>query len=225
MKLYTHPVSTSARPVAMLIAEKQLPVDTEIVDLMAGEQYKEPYASKNPNCRVPFLEDGGFRLTQSSAILKYLADTFDLPEYPKDLKARAHVNETMDWFLGDFYPEWASMIYPQILPHHKRPDASAQAGTLAWGKDQSARWLKILDEAWIGPDKSWLCGDTITIADYYASGIITLGEVVGCDLGAYPNISRWLDNMKSLPSYKTVNEIFDGWVASVPDKSNLVAVR
>lgn len=225
MKLYTNPVSTSARPVVLFIAEKQLPVDTEIVDLMTGAQYKEPYASMNPNCRVPFLEDGDFRLTQSSAILKYLADKFDLPEYPKDLQARARVNETMDWFLGDFYPEWASMIYPQILPHHKRPDAAVQAGTLAWSKDKSARWLQILNDSWIGPDKAWLCGDAITIADYYASGVITLGESVGCDLDAYPNISRWLAKVKALPSYKAVHEQFDGWVASVPDKTSFVAVR
>lgn len=225
MKLYTNPVSTSARPVAMLIAEKKLPVELEVVDLMSGAQYKEPYASKNPNCRVPFLEDGDFVLTQASAILKYLADTFELPEYPRDLKARARVNESMDWFMADFYPEWASMIYPQILPHHKRPDEAIQAGTLAWGKDKSERWLKILDEYWIGPDKQWLCGDTITIADYLASGIITLGEVVGCKLSAYPNVSRWLAKVKTLEGYKVANAQFDGWIASLPENTSQVAVR
>jgi glutathione S-transferase len=225
MKLYMHPLSTSARPVAMLIAEKRLPVESEIVDLMTGAQYKEPYVSKNPNCRVPFLEDGDFRLTQSSAILKYLADRFDLPEYPKNLPARARVNEAMDWFMSDFYPEWASMIYPQVLPHHARPGEAHQSGTLTWGRDQSSRWLQILNDSWIGPDKAYLCGDQITIADYYAAGIVTLGEVVGCDLRKYPNIDRWIAIVKKLPSYNAVNEHFDGWVASVPEKANLVAVR
>jgi len=225
MKLYMHPVSTTARPVCLLIAEKQLPVDFEIVDLMSGAQYQEPFISKNPNSRVPLLEDGEFRLTQSSAILKYLADKFDLPEYPKDLQSRARVNEAMDWFMSDFYPEWASMIYPQILPHHKRPNETAQIGALEWGKAKSARWLQILNDSWIGPNKAYLCGDKITIADYYASGVLTLGELVGCDLGKYPNICRWIANVKRLPTYKQVNEHFEGWVASVQDKAGLVAVR
>jgi len=225
MKLYTHPVSTSGRSVSLLIAEKQLPVEIETVDLMSGAQYKEPYVSKNPCSRVPMLEDGDFRLTQSSAILKYLADKFDLPEYPKDPQARARVNEAMDWFMSDFYPEWGSMIYPQLFPHHKRPNEVAQSGTLEWGKDKSLRWLQILNDFWIGPDKAYLCGNSITIADYCASGIVTLGEVVGCDLGKYPNICRWIANMKKLPSYEKVNKHFDGWVASVPEKANLVAVH
>lgn len=225
MKLYMHPVSTGARPVVMLIEEKGLPVETEVIDLMTGQQYQEPYASKNPNCRVPLLEDGDFLLTQSSAILKYLAEKFDLPEYPRDLHARARVNEAMDWFMTDFYPEWGSMIYPQILPHHARQDAVIQAGTLAWGKDKSSRWLQILNDSWIGANKAYLCGGEITIADYCASGIITLGEVVGCSFAGYPNISRWISNVKKLSSYGAVNGIFDGWAASVPEKANLVAIR
>ena len=83
MKLYMHPVSMTSRPVRLLIAENGLDVDEQMVDLMAGEHYQEPFASFNPNRLVPVLEDGDLRLTESSAILKYLADKFDLPSYPK----------------------------------------------------------------------------------------------------------------------------------------------
>jgi glutathione S-transferase len=48
---------------------------------------------------VPVLEDGDFRLTEGSAILKYLADSIDSPAYPKGLKERARVNEMMEWTL------------------------------------------------------------------------------------------------------------------------------
>lgn len=105
MKLYMYPVSTASRPVALLIVEKKLPVENVVVDLMTGAHHHEPYVSLNPNSLVPMLEDGDFRLTESSAILKYLANSFDLPEYPEELKARARVNEVMDWFLTQLYPQ------------------------------------------------------------------------------------------------------------------------
>ena len=74
------------------------------------------------------LEDGDFRLTESSAILKYLADKVDSPAYPKDLKKRARVNEMMDWLNTGFYRDFGyGLVYPQIFPHHKRPSDEAQA--------------------------------------------------------------------------------------------------
>src|ERR1700745_1628288 len=96
MKFYMHPVSMTCRPIRLFMAEKGLKAEEVLVDLMTGAHYQEPYASLNPNRLVPMLEDDGFKLTESSAILKYLADKFDLPEYPKDLKARAKVNEIWD---------------------------------------------------------------------------------------------------------------------------------
>jgi len=47
---------------------------------MAGEQYQPAFTTINPNSAVPVLEDGTFRLTECSAILKYLADLIDSPE-------------------------------------------------------------------------------------------------------------------------------------------------
>lgn len=225
MELYMHAMSTNSRPVSLLIAEKGLPIDSEIVDLFTGAHYQEPYISLNPNSMVPMLEDGDFRLTESSAILKYIADTFDLAEYPKDLKARARVNEAMDWINSNFHREFGYfMIYPQVLPHHKRDGDKAQASTIEWGRKNSVRMLQILNDHWIGPGKQFLCGNSITIADYFASGTMTLGELVGCDLTRYANITRWLGNVKKLSSWKKVNEGFDGWVSSIPEKHRLVAV-
>jgi len=96
MKLYMHPVSVMSRPVRLFIADNKIDIDEQVVDLMTGEHKKEPYAPINPNTMVPMLEDGDFRLTESSAILKYLADKIGSPAYPKDLKQRAKVNEIMD---------------------------------------------------------------------------------------------------------------------------------
>ena len=74
MKFYMHPVSMTCRPIRLFMAEKSLKADEVLVDLMTGAHYQEPYASLNPNKLVPMLEDEGFKLTESSAILKYLAE-------------------------------------------------------------------------------------------------------------------------------------------------------
>src|SRR4029078_470285 len=122
MKLYMHPVSTAARPVRLLIAENSIACDEELVDLTTGAHHQEPYASLNPSRLVPMLEDDGFRLTESSAILKYPTHTYNLASYPKDLKKRARVNEVMDWFNTQFYRDFGyGLIYPQLFPAPQRP--------------------------------------------------------------------------------------------------------
>jgi glutathione S-transferase len=93
MKLYMHPASITSRPVRLFIAEKGLKVDEETVDLFTGAHHQEPFVSINPSRLVPVLEDGDLRLSESAAILKYLASKYSLPEYPTDLKARARVDE------------------------------------------------------------------------------------------------------------------------------------
>jgi glutathione S-transferase len=216
MKLYMHPVSMTSRPVRLFIAENKIPCDEEVVDLMTGEHLKPPYSTINPNCLVPMLEDGDLHLTESSAILKYLADKIGSPAYPKDLKERAKVNEMMDWINTNFYREWGyNLAYPQVFPHLKRRSDEAQEATIAFGQENAKKWLKVLNDHWIGPNKQYLCGDKITIADYFGAGIVTLGEVIRCDLTPYPNVQRWLSNVKKLPTWPKVNEVFYGLVDSV----------
>jgi len=219
MKLYMHPVSITCRPVRLLITEHNLEVEEQLVDILTGEHLKEPYASINPNKLVPCLEDGDFRLTESSAIMKYLADKAELSVYPRDLQKRARVNERMDWFNTQFYREYGyGMNYPQIFPHHKRPTAALQTGTIAWAKERAAGWLRVLDQHWIGPEHPYLCGDEMTIADYFGVCLLTLGEITRCDFTGYPNVERWVANMKKLGSWAKVNEALYGFAAQVKDQ-------
>lgn len=220
MKLYCHPASTTSRIVQMFAADQGIELDYQIVDLFTGEHLKPEYADINPSCLVPVLEDGDFRLTESSAIIKYLADKTDSPAYPKDLRQRARVHEMMDWFNSNMYKDFAyGLVYPQMFPHHKRPSEAVQAGTVDWGRQKTQSWLKILDEKLLGPRKKFLCGDRITLADYMGAEMVALGALVGCDYAAYPNIRRWLGNMKSLKHWAKVHEAIDGFAASLADKS------
>ena len=218
MKLYYHPASTTSRPLALFIAESGLKLDMVVVDLFTGEQYKPAFEAINPNHMVPVLEDGDFRLTESSAILKYLADAFNSPLYPKDLKPRARVNERMDWVNTQLNRELCyGVVYPQVFPTHTRPSDLAQQATVEWSRERAQGWLKILNDNIIGANP-YLCGDAITIADYYCAPFLAMGEVTGSDFSAYPNIQQWLARMKTLKSWKPVNEVIDGFAASLKDK-------
>jgi glutathione S-transferase len=219
MRLYMHPVSNTSRPLLLYVADNNLPIDQEVVDLMTGAHHKEPYVSLNPNRLVPTLVDGDFILTESSAILKYLADRFDLPTYPKDLKKRAKVNEMMDWFNTNFYRDYGyGVVYPQIFPHHKRPSDEIHAGTIAWGKELSKKWLQVLNDHWLGGGNKYLVGNELTIADYFGAALITCGHPIRAEFKNYPNIVRWLQTMEKQPSWKKVNEAMDGFRDALKDQ-------
>lgn len=208
MKLYYHPVSTTCRPILLFAAESGIALDLQLVDLFKGEQLTEAYCKINPNGQVPVLEDGAFRLTESTSILRYLAETIDSPAYPRELKQRARVNEMLDWFNTGLYRDLGyGFIYPQVLPHFRREDEKVQSATLAFGRDRSRKWLKILDENLLG-EHPFLCGEVITLADYLGSALLTAGEVVRIDYAPWPSVNRWLDRIKARPQWKTVNEGF-----------------
>jgi glutathione S-transferase len=209
MRLYYHPVSTACRPVMMLAAESGIGLDYEVVDLFTGKQRQPEFTAINPSGQVPVLEDGDFHLAEGSAILKYLADKVGSPAYPAEPRQRARVNEILDWFNTGFYRDLGyGLVYPQVLPHHKRPDERVQAGVLEWGREKTRHWLGILDQSLLGPRKPWLAGDEISIADHFAAAIVTLGEVIRLDYAGYANVVRWLGRVKARPSWKPVNEGF-----------------
>ncbi|MCW5631711.1 MAG: glutathione S-transferase family protein [Rubrivivax sp.] len=224
MKLYYHPASTTSRPLMMFIADHSLPVQMQVVDLFTGEHYGEAYTAINPNRLVPVLEDGDFRLTESSTILKYLADKIDSPLYPKGLRERARVNEMMDWINTQLNRDLAyGTVYSQVFPHHKRPTDEGQRVAVQWGQERARIWLQVLDEKLLGPDKTFLCGAELTIADYYGASFVHLAEVIGSDLSKYPNVQRWLGRMKKRSTWDKVYEAINGFASQLP-KGQLATV-
>ena len=127
MKIYYHPASTTSRPLMHFAADSGLQAEFQVVDLFTGEHMGEAYTEVNPNQLVPTLEDGDFRLTESSTILKYLADSIDSPAYPKELKQRARVNEMMDWINTQLCRDFA--YGTRLSADLSAPQASDRRGT------------------------------------------------------------------------------------------------
>ena len=215
MKIHHHPASTTSRGVMLFAADRGIPYQPVVVDLFTGEHLGDRYAALNPSRLVPLLEDGAFRLSECSAILKYLAETSGSPAYPADPRQRARINERMDWFNTQFNREFCyGFVYPQIFPLHRRPDAGAQAATLAWHGERARQWMDVLDRHLIG-SQPFVCGDAITVADYLGAPMVALGQIVRVDFAAWPNVQRWLATMQALPAWKDVLAVIDGYAASI----------
>lgn len=223
MKLHMSPVSTTSRPVVLLCELAGIDIELVPVDIMTGEHHGEKFVALNPNSLVPVLEDGDFVLTESSAIMKYLADKAESPLYPKEPKARARVNERMDWFNTNLYRELGyNLVYPQLFPHHKRGTDDVTSGTVAWGKDKTARVLGLLDSFILGDD-DYCCGSELTIADLFGAQLVCAAELVGQDFSKFPKTKAWLARVKGATSWAKVNEAHDGFAAQMADKGLVTA--
>lgn len=222
MKLYCDPISTTSRPVMLFVAEHGLDVELVHVDLMTGGHQDPAYLAINPNGIVPYLVDGDFGLGESSAILKYLAEKIGSPAYPADLQGRARVNEALDWFNTQFHEYFCLMTcYPNMgVPHGLDPVLGQ--GLMAYGEEHCVRWLKILDEHMLG-DRYFVCGDTISLADYLGASFVMLGELAAFDLSPYPNIEAWLKRMQSRPAWSRTYAGFHGLVAAIRSQSQINA--
>ena len=209
MKLYFHPVSTTCRPIMLLAAAENIAIDYQLVDLFSGANLKPEYLAINPNGAVPLLEDGDFRLAESSAILKYLAEKYRASSYPADAQARARVNERMDWFNTGLYRDLGyGLIYPQVIEAHRKGDEQAHRAHLAWSRAKAKHWLEILDRNIIGAQNNFVCGKELTLADFMGACYVTLGDVIRLDYSAYANVTRWLTTMKALAYWAKTNEAF-----------------
>ncbi|HEX9931306.1 MAG TPA: glutathione S-transferase family protein [Allosphingosinicella sp.] len=212
-KLYYDPSSTVCRPIAMFLAEHDLGVEPVHIDLKRGEQRSDWFARLNPNMAVPVFEEDGFVLTESAAILRYLAQIADSPAYPRDLRARARIDEALDWFNTGFYRDHGyGLVYPQILPHYRhgqRPDL------LAWHRARAETRLQVLNDRMIGDHGLWATGEDFSIADMFGAVLVTIGELVGFDLEPYPNVRRWLAAVQARPFWSEANAAFYGWQASL----------
>jgi glutathione S-transferase len=100
--------SPYALSVFVCLKEKGLPFETREVKLHEQAQKTPQFQSKSVTARVPVLEHGAFRLSESSAIVEYLEDIFPPPRYPAMLPAspqdRARARQIMAWIRSDLMP-------------------------------------------------------------------------------------------------------------------------
>jgi glutathione S-transferase len=160
LKLYYHPLSTYSRRVLIAFAEKQIPHELVVVDMAQRRHREQPYLSLNPYGRVPTLEEDGFVLFESTAILNYLEATRGTPPLvPADASGRALVDMHMK--LCDLQlTRYAGTI---IFPKRFLPKERWNVAAIAEAKTEIERHLAILDKHLTG--RSYLVADQFSLAD------------------------------------------------------------
>jgi glutathione S-transferase len=222
LRLYFDPVTTTSRPVMLFAGDEGITLDLVHLDVSAGDHLAPGFEAISPNRFVPVLEHDGFRLSECSAILKYLAELHLSAAYPAEPKARALVNQWMDWFLGLFSKDYNyGCIYPRLLPPYRLSEA-AEAERRAWHMASAARRLTILDRQ-IAEHGPFILGPQITLADYLGASFVTLGELVDFDLSPWPQVQRWIATMKARPSWDEVHAGFYGWHAALRAQGAIAA--
>lgn len=215
MKIYLDPISTTSLPILMFLAENDVKAEIVTVSLFQNEHKAPAYAKINPNLAVPALDDDGFVLTESSAILKYLADKAASPSYPRDLKARARVNQMMDWFNTGFYRDHGyGLVYGQTLPDYVFANVTTQADTLARAKAKADKWLHVLNDVYLN-GRPFVCGNELTIADHMGVSYVSISDWVGYDLSPYPNVVRWMKAMRGRPSWTSTHAAWNALVTQM----------
>jgi glutathione S-transferase len=122
MLLYADSRFTSPYAMSVFVAltEKRIAFDIRTVDIDAGANNDPDYARTSLTQRVPTLIDGGFALSESSAIAEYLDEAFPHPPlFPSDRQMRARARQVQAWLRSDFMPIRQERPTPTIF--YSRP--------------------------------------------------------------------------------------------------------
>jgi glutathione S-transferase len=214
MQLIYDPASTSSRIVTFFLHDHAIAFDEKRVALAEGGQFDPEVAAVNPNCEVPVLIDSdGVAMTQSSVIIQHLALRRALDVYPVDPSARLRVDEAVSWFKTNFHIYHCALLaYTHILPAFLAMEPGTLATVRAIGQGGSDKYLKILNDHMIG-DNDYVCGASMTLADYVGAANVTLGHAAGMDFAAYPNVVRWLGTLRQRPGWAPAYRVFETLLA------------
>jgi glutathione S-transferase len=202
MKFYNS-IGPNPKVVRMFMAEKGIEVPKVEIDLMGGENRREPYLSKNPSGTLPALElDNGAVLAEITAICEYLDEKHPggnlIGKTPEERAETRMWTRRID--LGFVEPMTNGFRYSDGLKLfqnrvHCIPQAADDLKKIA--KDK----LVWLDKLMAG--RTWICGERFSLADILLFCFLEFGARVGQPLDpANANLVAWYERVKQRPSAK-----------------------
>ena len=199
MKLHYHPASSSSRKVRLAAALLDIRLEEQLVDFSTGEHKSPDYLKVNPNGLVPTLQDGDRLLWESNAIIQYLADL--KPEnklLPREPMARADITRWQFWEQAHWVPALVVVIRENVF----KP---------LWGQPSDPSEVKRGEEAihLVAPvldahlkERSYLVGDSLTLADISVAAILMYDPKAHLPLADYRHIQRWYGRITQLDAWK-----------------------
>nr|APX61031.1 putative glutathione S-transferase epsilon class member 3 [Leptinotarsa decemlineata] len=192
-KLYWILASPPAR--AVVLCAKQLGIELDLieVDLLNKEQFKPEFLKMNPLHTVPVLDDDGFIVSDSHAIMTYLVSNYRKGSslYPEDVKQRSLVDQRLYFDSGTLFANHIRVCIPILYKGAKTisPDLLT-ALTEAYG---------VLEEYL--QNSNYVAGDDLTIADFSIWTTITNSSAyLPAEEDKYPHIASWLKRMEETPN-------------------------
>uniref|UniRef100_A0A0A9XGG7 Glutathione S-transferase 1, isoform D n=1 Tax=Lygus hesperus TaxID=30085 RepID=A0A0A9XGG7_LYGHE len=195
---YYTPGSSPCRNV--LLAAKAVGVDLnlKLLDLMKGEHLAPDFVKINPQHCVPTLDDNGFVLLESRAIMTYLASKYGKDDslYPKDPQKRAVVDQRLYFDMGTLYQRFGELYYPIIFGGAPYDEEKAKK------LDEAFKFL----DGYLGKSE-WAAGGNLTVADLALVASVSTAESCDWDVSKYPNVAKWYAKCKTtIPGYAEANQ-------------------
>jgi glutathione S-transferase len=228
MKLYHHPVSTCSQKVRLVLAEKGLDFDSQIIDLQKGEQFDPEYMKLNPSAVVPTIDDGGRVYVESTLINEYLDDAYpDVPLKPADAGERHRMRHWCKQ-IDALHPScgiqtYAIGIRPGLLQRPKEevdaliekiPDAPRRAMRRSV-VDDGVR-APVFRDAYLAHDQffaalearltsdDWLAGDVFSLADAALLPYVLRVDHLALDglFEGRSGLNAWYQRVQDRPAYE-----------------------
>jgi glutathione S-transferase len=196
VKLYHFPFSPNCRKVRAVAYELGIALQYEHVDLLTGASRAPAHLAKNPNGRVPVLEDGDLVLWESTAIIRYLAA--GSPLAPTAPRAAAEVDRWIAWQLAHLGPAMSKVAFENIVKRLTRRGAPDPA-RIAEGTAEFDQLTAILDDALAG--REYVAGP-LTLADFALAAHYSLAAAAGLEVAPHRRVETWLARISERDSMK-----------------------
>jgi glutathione S-transferase len=200
LKLHVFPLSPRAFKVLSVAAYLRLEHEVCFVDMTKGEHKSEAFTALNPNQRMPVMEENGFVLWESNAILQHLASKrLESGLLPADPAKRALVAQWQFWDMAHWDPACATLILENVVKRLFR-NAAPDPAKVAEGLALFERAAKVLDAHLAS--RRFIVGDSVTLADFSVGSALNLSQSGQLPVDSYPHITSWYARLTELPGWR-----------------------